>query len=67
MLTISRPLSAGQASRYHEEEFQNARENYYTEGEVIRGVWYGGRLRARRRRGLEDERSDRQNGRRPHT
>jgi conjugative relaxase-like TrwC/TraI family protein len=41
MLTISKPLSAGQARRYHEDEFQNARENYYTEGEVIRGVWYG--------------------------
>src|SRR5262249_60877671 len=41
MLTISKPLSAGQARRYHEEEFQNARENYYTEGEVILGVWYG--------------------------
>jgi conjugative relaxase-like TrwC/TraI family protein len=41
MLTISRPLSAGQARRYHAEEFQNARENYYTEGDVIRGVWYG--------------------------
>src|SRR5262249_8399717 len=41
MLTISKPLSAGQARRYHEEEFQNARENYYAEGDVIRGVWYG--------------------------
>src|SRR5262249_16794210 len=41
MLTISKPLSAGQAQRYHEEEFQNARENYYTEDEVIRGVWSG--------------------------
>src|SRR5438309_1624081 len=41
MLTISKPLSAGQARRYHEEEFQNARENYYTEADVIRGVWYG--------------------------
>jgi conjugative relaxase-like TrwC/TraI family protein len=41
MLTISKPLSAGQARRYHEEEFQNARENYYTERAVIRGVWYG--------------------------
>src|SRR5437764_13105177 len=41
MLTISKPLSAGQARRYHEEEFQNARENYYTEGEVIRGAWQG--------------------------
>src|SRR5712691_10019272 len=41
MLTISKPLSAGQARCYHQEEFQNARENYYTEGDVIRGVWYG--------------------------
>lgn len=41
MLTISKPLSAGQARRYHEEEFQNAGENYYTKGEVIRGVWHG--------------------------
>src|SRR5437660_10442150 len=28
MLTISRPLSAGQAHRYHAEEFQNARDGY---------------------------------------
>src|SRR2546426_5905767 len=41
MLTISKPLSAGQARHYHAEEFQNARENYYTEGDQIRGVWYG--------------------------
>ena len=41
MLTISKPLSAGQARRYHEEEFQNAGENYYSEGEGIRGAWHG--------------------------
>src|SRR6266545_7633184 len=41
MLTISKPLSAGQACRYHAEEFQNARDNYYTEGNVIRGAWHG--------------------------
>src|SRR5213594_2926560 len=41
MLTISEPLSAGQARRYHVEEFQNARDNYYTEGDLIRGVWHG--------------------------
>jgi conjugative relaxase-like TrwC/TraI family protein len=41
MLTISKPLSAGQARRYHAEEFQNARDNYYSEGDVIRGVWEG--------------------------
>jgi hypothetical protein len=28
MLTISKPLSAGQAQTYHKEEFANAQENY---------------------------------------
>ncbi|HET8921896.1 MAG TPA: MobF family relaxase [Candidatus Acidoferrum sp.] len=41
MLTISKPLSAGQAQSYHAEEFGNARENYYTETEQIRGEWHG--------------------------
>ena len=41
MLTISRPLSAAQTHRYHEEEFENARENYYTAGDRIRGEWHG--------------------------
>src|SRR2546428_2168097 len=41
MLPISRPLSAGQAHRYHAEEFQNARDNYYTVGDRIRGEWHG--------------------------
>ena len=41
MITISKPLSGGQARRYHAEEFQNARENYYTETDEIRGLWYG--------------------------
>lgn len=41
MLTISKPLSAGQARAYHAEEFGNARENYYTEGEQITGEWHG--------------------------
>ena len=41
MLTISKPLSAGQAQTYHREEFQNARENYYSEGETVRGEWHG--------------------------
>jgi conjugative relaxase-like TrwC/TraI family protein len=42
MLTISKPLSAGQAQSYHAEEFRNARENYYTEADQIRGEWHGG-------------------------
>ena len=41
MLTISKPLSAGQAQTYHREEFANAQENYYSEGDRIRGEWHG--------------------------
>ena len=41
MLTISKPLGAGQARRYHAEEFQNGRDNYYAEGERIVGTWHG--------------------------
>jgi conjugative relaxase-like TrwC/TraI family protein len=41
MLTISKPLSAAQIRSYHAEEFSNARENYYTEGERIVGEWHG--------------------------
>src|SRR5215469_13731167 len=41
MLTISKPLSAGQAKAYHKEEFANAQGNYYTEGDRIRGEWHG--------------------------
>jgi len=41
MLTISKPLSAGQARTYHKDEFANAEENYYSEGDRIRGEWHG--------------------------
>ena len=41
MLTISNPLSASQAQAYHVEEFSNARENYYAQGDQIRGEWHG--------------------------
>jgi conjugative relaxase-like TrwC/TraI family protein len=41
MLTLSKPLSAGQAQAYHKEEFDNAQENYYSEGDRIRGEWHG--------------------------
>ena len=41
MLTISKPLSAAQARAYHAEEFGNARENYYTAADQIRGQWHG--------------------------
>jgi conjugative relaxase-like TrwC/TraI family protein len=41
MLTISRPLSSGQAQRYHAEEFTNRVQFYYAEGENVRGEWQG--------------------------
>ena len=41
MVTISKPISAGQAQLYHREEFANGRENYYTEGERVLGEWQG--------------------------
>jgi conjugative relaxase-like TrwC/TraI family protein len=41
MVTISKPISSGQAQAYHKEEFANAQENYYTKGERVRGEWQG--------------------------
>jgi conjugative relaxase-like TrwC/TraI family protein len=41
MLTISKPLAAAQVQTYHREEFANAKENYYTEGDRIVGQWHG--------------------------
>jgi len=41
MVTMSKQISAGQAQAYHKEEFSNAKENYYTEGERVRGEWQG--------------------------
>jgi conjugative relaxase-like TrwC/TraI family protein len=41
MLTISKPLSAGQARAYHHEEYSNAQENYYSQGDRIRDEWHG--------------------------
>ncbi|RXH56711.1 MobF family relaxase [Granulicella sibirica] len=41
MVTLSKPISSGQAQAYHKEEFANANENYYTEGDRVRGEWQG--------------------------
>ncbi len=41
MVTLSKPISSGQAQAYHKEEFANAKENYYTESERVRGEWQG--------------------------
>ena len=52
MVTLSKPISSGQAQAYHKEEFANAKENYYTEGERVRGEWQG---QLAERWGLTDE------------
>ncbi len=52
MLTISKPLSSGQAQAYHKEEFANARDNYYSEGDRVRGEWHG---KLARQWGLQNE------------
>ena len=41
MLTISKPLSSAQAHSYHQREFSNSQDNYYAEGERVRGEWHG--------------------------
>jgi conjugative relaxase-like TrwC/TraI family protein len=41
MLTISKPLSAGQAQAYHAKEFTNAEQGYYTQQGQINGEWHG--------------------------
>jgi conjugative relaxase-like TrwC/TraI family protein len=41
MLTISKPLSAGQAQAYHAKEFTNAEQGYYSQQGKIHGEWHG--------------------------
>ena len=41
MLTISPPLSAGQAQAYYTQKFTNAQENYYSESGEVKGRWCG--------------------------
>jgi conjugative relaxase-like TrwC/TraI family protein len=41
MMTMSKALSAGQATKYYEADYTNARESYYTEKDIIDGEWYG--------------------------
>jgi len=41
MLTISKPLTTGQAHAYHREEFANLEQNYYTQGDRVLGEWQG--------------------------
>jgi conjugative relaxase-like TrwC/TraI family protein len=41
MLTISKPLSAGQAQTYHRTEFTAKEQNYWSQRGVIAGEWQG--------------------------
>jgi conjugative relaxase-like TrwC/TraI family protein len=41
MLTISKPLSAGQAQTYHQKEFTAIEQNYWSQRGVIAGEWQG--------------------------
>ena len=41
MLTISKPLSAGQAQSYHQKEFVSKEQNYWSQRGKIAGEWQG--------------------------
>src|SRR6202043_2252462 len=41
MLTISKPLSAGQAQSYHHKEFTAKEQNYWSQRGVVAGEWQG--------------------------
>jgi len=41
MLTISKPLSAGQAQTYHQKEFTSKEQNYWSQRGQIAGEWQG--------------------------
>lgn len=41
MLTISKPLSSGQARNYHKLEFTSEAQSYYKQGDSVKGEWQG--------------------------
>jgi hypothetical protein len=41
MLTISKPLSAGQARTYHEREFASEKQNYWSRDRHGHSEWQG--------------------------
>src|ERR1700710_503061 len=41
MLTISKPLSSGQAQTYHKLEFTSEAQSYYKQGDSVKGEWQG--------------------------
>ena len=40
-MTLSKALTAPQATKYYEAEYTSARESYYSENESIEGEWFG--------------------------
>jgi conjugative relaxase-like TrwC/TraI family protein len=41
MLTLSKPLSAGQAQSYHKKEFTSEQQSYWSRGNTVQGEWQG--------------------------
>jgi conjugative relaxase-like TrwC/TraI family protein len=41
VLTISKPLSAGQAQSYHAKEFTSPDQSYWSRGQDVQGEWHG--------------------------
>jgi hypothetical protein len=41
VLTISKPLSSGQAQTYHHKEFTAKEQSYWSQGNAVQGEWQG--------------------------
>ncbi|HEY6293236.1 MAG TPA: MobF family relaxase [Terriglobia bacterium] len=41
MIDLSKPLTAGQAHSYHQQEFANSEQRYYSQGNTLAGEWFG--------------------------
>jgi conjugative relaxase-like TrwC/TraI family protein len=41
MMTLSKALAAGQAKDYFDAEYTSTQESYYSEGEAVKGKWFG--------------------------
>lgn len=41
MMTLSKALAASQAKDYFDAEYASTQESYYSEGEVVKGKWFG--------------------------
>src|SRR5579883_3114609 len=41
MLDISKPLTAGKATNYFKQEYANAENSYYSQGQTLQGRWHG--------------------------